>query len=317
MIRLAATATAVALFVPVIALGSLVGGAASSAPPSSEAVADIPRDYLAWYQRAADAYRVPWELLAAVGKAECDHGRHPHPSCSTRGAENYAGAGGPMQFLAPTWDVYGIDADRDGAADRWTPADAIYGAANYLRASGAPADIDRALFAYNHSAAYVADVRAWMSRYRAASPASTPIPGDAAALAAAVLSHPRIELRPDARADIAAGRIDARLLTVLLVLGSKFDLAGVGPLATGHSFYVADSTRPSNHAFGRAVDIGLVNGEPVSAANRAARALALAVAALPPELRPSEIGTPFVDLTAAGFFTDAAHQDHVHLGYDS
>ncbi len=35
------------------------------------------------------------------------------------------------------------------------PRDAILGAANYLRASGAPGDYRRALFAYNRSTAYV------------------------------------------------------------------------------------------------------------------------------------------------------------------
>jgi hypothetical protein len=71
-----------------------------------------------------------------------------------------------MQFLAATWARYGVDANGDGRADPWQPADAIYGAANYLRASGAPANDASAVYAYNHAAWYVAEVQRWASLYR-------------------------------------------------------------------------------------------------------------------------------------------------------
>jgi cell wall-associated NlpC family hydrolase len=106
-------------------------------------------------------------VLAGIGKLECDHGRSPDPACWQEGAINSAGAGGPMQFLAGTWARYGVDADGDGRADRWDPADAVFAAANYLQASGAPADIPGAVFAYNHSQAYVDEVLRWASIYAA------------------------------------------------------------------------------------------------------------------------------------------------------
>jgi membrane-bound lytic murein transglycosylase B len=54
-----------------------------------------------------------------------------------------------MQFLPSTWRAYGLGGDvRD-------PHDAIFGAANYLRAAGAPGSYRRALYAYNPSALYV------------------------------------------------------------------------------------------------------------------------------------------------------------------
>ena len=71
-----------------------------------------------------------------------------------------------MQFLASTWARYGVDGDGDGVADRWDVADAIFSAANYLRASGAPADYRKAIFAYNHASWYVASVESWAARYR-------------------------------------------------------------------------------------------------------------------------------------------------------
>jgi hypothetical protein len=133
---------------------------------SARARADIPSRYLALYQSAAARYRLDWAILAGIGKVECDHGRDPDPSCTKEGAVNSAGAGGPMQFLAATFSQYGVRAEGDGAPDRWNPADAIYSAAHYLRASGAPGDYRKAIFAYNHADWYVAEVERWAALYR-------------------------------------------------------------------------------------------------------------------------------------------------------
>jgi membrane-bound lytic murein transglycosylase B len=54
-----------------------------------------------------------------------------------------------MQFMPATWRRYGL------GGNVHDPHDAIVGAANYLRASGAPRDLRRALHAYNPSAVYV------------------------------------------------------------------------------------------------------------------------------------------------------------------
>jgi hypothetical protein len=72
-----------------------------------------------------------------------------------------------MQFLASTWAVYATDGDGDGRLDRWDAADAIFSAARYLHASGAPGDYGRAILAYNHASWYVTEVERWAARYRA------------------------------------------------------------------------------------------------------------------------------------------------------
>jgi hypothetical protein len=142
--------------------------------PSALALREIPPAYLRLYQAAGARYGLDWAILAGIGKVECDHGRDPDPSCTHEGAVNSAGAGGPMQFIASTWATYGVDGDGDGRRDRWDPADAIYGAANYLHASGAPGNYRSAIFAYNHAGWYVAEVERWAAKYRGppASPAS-------------------------------------------------------------------------------------------------------------------------------------------------
>jgi hypothetical protein len=134
--------------------------------PSALALREISPDYLRLYRAAGARYGLDWAILAGIGKVECDHGRDPDPSCTREGAVNSAGAGGPMQFLASTWATYGVDGDGDGRRDRWNPADAIYGAANYLHASGAPRNYRSAIFAYNHAGWYVAEVERWAARYR-------------------------------------------------------------------------------------------------------------------------------------------------------
>jgi len=139
-----------------ITLGSgVVGGAAagvvvaSAGPPSVRALADIPTDYLALYQAAGAAYGVPWQILAGIGKVESDHGRNPaayHP--------NEAGAQGPMQFIPSSWARYRW-ASGNPQPDVNNPRDAIFAAAAYLRVAGAPGNIPRAIYAYNHAWWYV------------------------------------------------------------------------------------------------------------------------------------------------------------------
>src|SRR5919197_4858571 len=63
-----------------------------------------------------------------------------------------------MQFMPSTWLRWGTDADGNGVADPWNPVDAVYSAARYLAASGAAADIRRAIFSYNHADWYVNEV---------------------------------------------------------------------------------------------------------------------------------------------------------------
>jgi hypothetical protein len=146
--------------------GVSLGGAQDSFGVSALAKSEIPSLYLNLYEQAARRYGLDWAILAGIGKVECDHGRDPAPSCTKEGAVNSAGAGGPMQFLASTWSEYGVDADGAGPPDRWDPADAIYGAANYLRAAGAPRSYRNAIYAYNHAWWYVEEVERWASLYR-------------------------------------------------------------------------------------------------------------------------------------------------------
>src|SRR5438105_9815050 len=110
----------------------------------------IPPFLLPIYQAAGTAYGVPWQVLAGINEIETDYGRDL--SVSSAGAEGW------MQFLPSSWSQYGVDANGDGFKDPYNPADAIFAAARYLRAAGGTANVRSAIFAYNHSQAYVGSV---------------------------------------------------------------------------------------------------------------------------------------------------------------
>jgi Transglycosylase SLT domain len=128
------------------ALGSTV----SSVPSFFVSSFSIPPFLLPIFQAAGRTYGIPWQVLAAINEVETDYGRDL--SLSSAGAEGW------MQFLPSTWAMYGVDANGDGYADPYNPADAIFAAARYLRAAGGARHIDAAIFSYNHSQAYVASV---------------------------------------------------------------------------------------------------------------------------------------------------------------
>lgn len=137
-------------------------------------------------------------------------------------------------------------------------------------------------------------------------------------LEVAVLEHPAIHLTANAKHDVEAGVVDARVLQVLLVLADGFELGPVGPLISGHSHFVKGTSRVSNHVYGRAVDILGVNGAPVSPTNSAARDAMQAILGWPDSMQPDELGGPWIlHAGARSTFTNADHQDHIHAGWDS
>jgi membrane-bound lytic murein transglycosylase B len=131
--------------------------------PTRAAVADVPRGYLRLYCQVGARSRVPWPVLAAIGKVESNHGRARLPG--VRSGSNWAGACGPMQIGCVPGSKAGNAWARYGHGRPHDPAQAIPAAARYLVDHGARRDLDRALFAYNHSRAYVAKVKQLARRY--------------------------------------------------------------------------------------------------------------------------------------------------------
>jgi len=100
-----------------------------------------------YYDEAEQDFGIPWAYLAAIHFLETRLGRiHGNSS---------AGAQGPMQFIPSTWAAYGNGGDVNDNHD------AILAAARYLKAAGGPANMDKAIYAYNHDDGYVAAVKAY------------------------------------------------------------------------------------------------------------------------------------------------------------
>jgi murein DD-endopeptidase MepM/ murein hydrolase activator NlpD len=131
-------------------LPSALGGSLAGVPSFFINSFSIPPFLLPIYQAAGAAYGIPWQVLAAINEVETDYGRDL--SVSSAGAEGW------MQFLPSEWGSYGVDVNNDGFEDPYNPADAIFAAARYLKDAGGDTDIRGAVFAYNHSQAYVDSV---------------------------------------------------------------------------------------------------------------------------------------------------------------
>jgi murein DD-endopeptidase MepM/ murein hydrolase activator NlpD len=135
------------------------------------------------------------------------------------------------------------------------------------------------------------------------------------ALFDSLLRNPRVHLSPEARQDLAAGTTDLRVAAVLAKAAEHHEVE-VSVIKTGHDQFVSGSSNVSNHFYGRALDIASVDGSPVNPANVAARELAGELGQLPGAIRPTEIGSPW-PLSGSEYFSDAAHQNHIHLGFDT
>jgi hypothetical protein len=134
-------------------------------------------------------------------------------------------------------------------------------------------------------------------------------------LAGRVLESNRLEVYAGGRDDIANGRIDPRVLALMLYLADKYDGVSVTSLVSGHSYYSRPGV-PSAHAFGEAVDIAAIRGksilgnqQPGGITDQAVRD----ILALPAELRPAQV-ISLLDFGGPSFAA-ADHHDHVHVGF--
>ncbi|MCW2816072.1 MAG: secreted protein [Nocardioides sp.] len=159
----------------------------------------IPSAALAAYQRAETVINaadktcnLSWQLVAAIGRVESDHGRYAGNVLDADGLSQpgilgialngkndtalirdtdagqydndttFDRAVGPMQFIPSTWSVVGVDADNDGVRNPQDIDDAALATAVYLCSGDGPsADLATlsgqrdSVFRYNHSQSYV------------------------------------------------------------------------------------------------------------------------------------------------------------------
>jgi hypothetical protein len=198
-------------------------GSAAPAVPSGQADAvvasastsGIPAIALSAYENASriinsadKACNIPWELIAAIGRVESDHGRYDGNHLNGQGVavpgiygpvldgrsgtqavpdtdnglldgnKQWDRAVGPMQFLPSTWQVVKVDATNDGQRNPQDINDAALAAAVYLCSGnenlGARTGQESAVYRYNHSHDYVNLVLRIMEAYEAGDYSSVP-----------------------------------------------------------------------------------------------------------------------------------------------
>jgi len=138
----------------------------------------------------------------------------------------------------------------------------------------------------------------------AAAAAAMPGGGSTAAAAAQLLASPNLSVPAPARALLASGSADPRLVSVL------------SNAVSHHTIVLGDAESVVDPVHAQAVDIVAVDGQPVGPANVAARDLITEIAALDPSVRPNEIGTPW-PIESPGFFTDPGQAGRLHLAFVS
>ena len=134
-------------------------------------------------------------------------------------------------------------------------------------------------------------------------------------LAERTLTDKRIAIYGGGRRDIAAGRVDVRVIVLVRYMAESFGQVTVSSLVTGHRLYARPGV-VSAHVYGQAVDIAALNGKPIlgnsepgGLTERAVRDILL----LPNGLRPQQL----ISLLGLGgpSFPMADHADHIHAGY--
>lgn len=166
----------------------------------------IPAAALAAYQRAEQVINaadkscnLSWQLVAAIGRVESDHGRYggsvlgddgkSRPGIygipldgsngTTKVVDSDSGqfdddpifdrAVGPMQFIPGTWRIVGVDGDGDGTRDPQDIDDAALATAVYLCSGDEDLATEKgqraAVYRYNHSQEYVDLVLSIMNAY--------------------------------------------------------------------------------------------------------------------------------------------------------
>lgn len=188
-------------------LGNAVPVAKADQVIAEATTSGIPAPALAAYQRAAQTVsqadkrcNLPWALLAAIGRAESDHGQYDQNVLNDHG-ESRPGVFGPtlngtdgtplvedsdsgkidqdgvydrgvgaMQIVPTTWRIIKVDGDGDGKSDPQNVNDAALGAAVYLCSGeanlGTRADKEAALFRYHPERNYVNLVLRVMEAYQ-------------------------------------------------------------------------------------------------------------------------------------------------------
>jgi Transglycosylase SLT domain len=270
----------------------------------------IPAEYLDAFETAAARYdlgrRGVW-ALAAVARLESDFGRGMSEAELRRR--------GPLGLDGIEWRAFTVDGDGDGRIRHADPDDS---AATLARMIWSRGSLRAGLFSHNQAEWYVESVLAEAEKLEGRCKASTV--EWALALPNVVIAPINWEnltvLNEAARDDLESGAIDPRIVGLIGAITQGHQIT-ISSLRSDHSMMTAEGG-VSNHYYGRAMDIAVVDG--VSCTDTSPDApcaeLARTLAYLPAPAMPTELIYCF-DVDGPGpAFARSDHCDHIHAGYD-
>src|SRR4029077_3996004 len=246
--------------------------------------------------------------LAAVARLESDFGRGmTKAQLQTKG---------PLGLDPTEWSTYAVDGDEDGHIRHADPADS---AATLARLIWSRGSIRAGIFTHNQAQWYVQAVLtdaaqikgsceatqvAWQVAYPATA-SGAPINWSNLTLSNSLELH-----------DLTSGALDPRIVGLIGAITQEHELT-LSALRSDHS-ELTTSGYVSNHFYGRAMDIAVVDG--VSCTDTAPDApcgeLAHTLSQLPAPAMPTELIYCY-DVDGPGPASARSdHCDHVHAGYD-
>ncbi|HEY7255233.1 MAG TPA: lytic murein transglycosylase [Solirubrobacterales bacterium] len=270
----------------------------------------IPAEYMDAFQTAAARYglgeRGVW-ALAAVALLESDFGR----GMSKEEMEQR----GPLGLDGTEWTSFSVDGDGDGRIRHQDPADS---AATLARMIWSRGSLRAGIFSHNQAEWYVEAVLAEAEKLEGSCKKSS---------VEWTLTLPNVVMAPInwnnltlsnelEKEDLEKGRMDPRIVGLLGAITQTHEIT-ISALRSDHSEYTSEGY-VSNHYYGRAMDIAVVDG--VSCTDTAPTApcgeLARTLSQLPAPAMPTELIYCF-DVDGPGpAFARSDHCDHVHVGYD-
>ncbi len=270
----------------------------------------IPPEYLEAFESAAARYGLGehgvW-ALASVALLESDFGR----GMSKQEMET----SGPLGLDGTEWTSFTVDGDGDGRISHADPADS---AATLARMIWSRGSLRAGLFSHNQAEWYVEAVLAEAEKLEGHCKKST---------VEWTLSLPTVVIAPInwnnltlsnelEKEDLEKGRIDSRIVGLIGAITQSHEIT-ISALRSDHSMMTSEGNI-SNHYYGRAMDIAVVDG--VSCTDTAPDApcgeLATTLSQLPSPAMPTELIYCY-DVDGPGpAFARSDHCDHVHVGYD-
>ena len=270
----------------------------------------IPAEYLDAFESASARYELGrsgvW-TLAAVARLESNFGRNMDKAVLRRS--------GPLGLDGTEWQRFAVDGNGDGRLRHADPDDS---AATLARLIWSRGGLRAGLFSHNQAEWYVEAVLAEAERLEGSCKTRTvewslSLPN---VVVAPIKWENLTVLNEAASEDLANGLIDPRVVGLIGAITQGHQIA-ISSLRSDHSMYTAEGG-VSNHYYGRAMDIAMVDG--VSCTDTAPTSpcgeLAVTLSQLPAPAMPTELIYCF-DVDGAGpAFARSDHCDHIHAGYD-